>query len=474
MYDRLQTLTTEQLEQIHAASMNILQTTGVKFNLPEALALFRRHGFNVTDDIVRFTEAEVLRAVESAPSRFVVSARNPAHDAAIGGDDFVLLPTGGAPQIAGSDGGQRMATLEDLKTCCKLVQTSPVLGMGGIGSVQPGDIPAETSHLDTLLATIVMSDKPFVSSSSSGTTARNSFDMAAICWGGRHNIVDKVVTGVIINPLSPLQYAPEQALGLMEMARHGQFTAITNMVMAGSSGPLSLPGLLALENAEILAGLVLTQLAGPGAPVIYGTVSCTMDMRTGIGSVGSPETVIIASATTQLARYYNLPCRTGGISTDAHLPDAQAMAEGALLLSTAVRNGANFIPHSCGQMGSFISLSFEKWLMDEEFCAMLCRVLKPLEITAETLEVETINAVGAGGEYLTHPGTYAHFRDLYQPALHNRLDHQQWLQQGARDLSRIAAEALPRRLAQYEKPPIDAGLEEELVEFVRRKKKDYV
>ena len=138
--------------------------------------------------------------------------------------------------------------------------------------------------------------------------------------------------------------------------------------MSGTSGPISLPGSLALANAEILAGLVLSQLAGPGTPLIYGSVSAPADMRTVISAVGAPEAVVLASAVTQLARFYRLPCRTGGMLTNTHCPDAQAAVEGTLMMSTAVRNGANFIVHACGQLCSYISMSFEKWIIDEEMC----------------------------------------------------------------------------------------------------------
>ena len=132
-----------------------------------------------------------------------------------------------------------------------------------------------------------------------------------------------------------------------------------------------------------------------------------MDMKTTASAVGAPETVIIASATAQMARYYKLPCRAGGMLTDSHYPDAQALAESTLLLSTVVRNGANFIFHSCGQLGSFISMSFEKWLLDEEVCRMLRRVVTTMDVTMESIDVETIKSVGSDGNYLTHPSTFA-------------------------------------------------------------------
>ena len=176
------------------------------------------------------------------------------------------------------------------------------------------------------------------------------------------------------------------------------------------------------------------------------------------------------SATVQLAQFYRLPCRTGGILTDAHVPDAQALAEGTLLMSTAIRNGANLIIHSCGQISSFMALSFEKWLIDEEVCQMIRTVLGHVPVTAETLDVDTIKSVGVGGEYLTQPTTFERFRTLSQAGIFNRRAHSDWFQRGANRADGEAATHLTERLGDYEKPVIDEGLEKELNGYIGRKK----
>jgi trimethylamine--corrinoid protein Co-methyltransferase len=232
-----------------------------------------------------------------------------------------------------------------------------------------------------------------------------------------------------------------------------------------------LPGLLALANAEILAGLVLAQLAAPGIPVVYGSVSAPTDMRTIISAVGAPEAVALASAIIQIARYYQLPCRTGGMLTNAHCLDAQAAAEGTLMMTTAVRNGANFIYQACGQLGSYISMSFEKWLLDEEVCRTLRRTLIAMDITVDSIDVNTIKSVGSDGNYLIHETTFKHCRNLYRPQLFTRDDHQRWYQSGAKTVFEVAAEMLSKRLEAYRKPPIDEGLEQALCEYIAREKK---
>lgn len=469
--DRFQTLTRAELTMIHDASMDILKHTGICFNSPDATRLFKAHGFQTKGDHIFFSEEQIEKALETTVSKFTLHSRNPQHSVCVGEDAFICLPTGGAPNISTPSGEQRPATLEDYKTCCKLVQTSDQIAMGGCIMVQPRDIPPETAHLDMIAQYLLLCDKPLVGASNSGQAARDTLDLAGMVWGDKEVLRHKPVMASVVNAMSPLQYSQEQTDVIMEMAQYHQPVVITNMILAGASGPVSLPGLLALENAEILAGITLSQLVSPGAPVVYGSTSSQMDMKTFTGPVGAPEALILASATIQMARFYNLPSRTGGSLTDSHFPDAQALAEGGLILSTVIRNGANFIYHACGQMGSYISMSFEKWLIDEEIIANIRKILVPLSITPETIDVETIKSVGIGGQYLTHPLTFQQFKTLSQPLRFNRKNYQKWSQEGYQRIDQVACESLKERLNSYQKPPLDSSIEQEILAYVENRKK---
>ncbi len=471
MSNRLQKFTREELTRIHDASMDILTNTGICFNSAAAIALFKKHGFCTDKDIVYFTEERIRKALATTCPKFTLHARNPEHTVLVGEDNFICVSTGGAPNIATPSGEQRSATLADFKTCCKLVQTSDQIDMGGHIMVQPTDIPPDTAHLDMISNYLILCDKPVCGGSGSGRTAIDTLEMAGIVWGGKEILKQKPVMASVVNAMSPLQYSGDQAEVIIEMARYNQPVVITNMILAGASGPVTLPGLLALENAEILAGITLSQLVSPGAPVVYGSTSTQMDMKTSTGPVGAPEAVVIALATIQMAQFYHLPCRTGGSLTDAHCTDAQAMAEGSLMLSSVIQNGVNFIYHSCGQMGSYISMSFEKWLIDEEIIANIRQILRPLSITAETIDVEAIKTVGIGGQYITQPKTFQQFKTLSQPCLFNRKDYQKWSQGGKKHIDQIASEHLKKRLDFYKKPALDSHIEKALLDYVDKKKK---
>ena len=471
MYDRMQTLTRKELCRIHDASMQILNKTGVAFNEPEAIEIFNKSGFKTKGKTVFFSEEQVNNALKTSPARFKLTARNPEKSLCIGEDEWVFAPTYGAPFICERNGDQRPGTIADYDTICKLVHTSKHINMNGFKHIEPVDIPTETAYLDMLFSGMALCDKPFIGSTDTRQAAKDTIEMAGILFGGKEKLKEMPVVVGLVNPLSPLQFADEMAGSIIEYARYRQPVIIANMIMAGTSGPVKLPGLLALMNAEILAGLVLVQLAGPGTPVIYGTTSCPTNMQTGAAIIGAPETYIINSATTQLARYYSLPCRTGGSLTDAVVPDAQALAESVLSLSTSVRNGANFILHSCGMMGTYIGNSLEKWLIDEEVCGMVRGMMTPMEISEEEINVESIQAVGIGGNYLMDPTTLKNCRTaFYFTDLFNKQEQAKWKANGAKRIDERAAELLIERLAAYDIPQLETELENALLDYINTRK----
>lgn len=471
MYDRMQELTTAQMTQIHQASMALLQTTGIVINEQEALSIFKQHGYKVEGKTVFPTEAQIRKALSTVPSKFIIRARNPQKNVTIGEDSYAFLPGYGAPFIMTSEGVQREATMEDYDSFCKLIHTSKYLDMNGWMMVEPFDMPPETVHMDMMLSNMLLCDKPFMGSPVSRQGVLDGIEMAGILYGGKDQIIDQPVSISLINSLSPLQYSEEMAASLIELARHGQATIVASLIMAGASGPVTLAGVLALQNAEILTGIALSQLVREGVPVVYGSTSSAMDMKTGALSIGAPELSKNVNYTAQMARFYNIPSRSGGGLTDSLYPDAQAGAESALALYTSARNGINVILHACGILGSYIAMSFEKFMIDEEVCGMVRQMLKPIDITDESIDIDMIAKVGPGGQYLTNPKTFKLCRtEFFLPDLMARTNYDSWAGSGKKKIHQLADDKVSQRLAKYEKPDIDPAIELELTEYVNNRK----
>jgi len=255
MTDRMQVLSNGELTLIHDTSVEILADTGMNFNSEHVLDIFQHHGFKTDGTRVFITEKELRSALETVPSRFTIHARNPANNVTIGEDDFVFLPTGGAPNVVTAEGEMRPATLADYHNCCRLVQTSDQLDMNGMLMVQPTDIPAQVAHLDMLFADMALCDKAYVGTAMSRQSTSDCLEMAAIGCQGKENLKHHAVIATIVHAMSPLKFSADEAEAIIAMARMRQPLVITNMVMAGTSGPVSLPGLLALAQCRDSLGI---------------------------------------------------------------------------------------------------------------------------------------------------------------------------------------------------------------------------
>ena len=226
-------------------------------------------------------------------------------------------------------------------------------------------------------------------------------------------------------------------------------------------------GTLALQNAEVMAGIVLAQLVREGAPVIFGGVSSNAEMRNGTLSIGSPEMAINAAATAQMARYYRIPVRGGGAICDAKSPGAQAAYESMMNLLMARLSGINFVLHGAGILESFNCMSYEKFIIDDEMCGMVRRIQRGYEVNPDTLAFDVIEAVGPGGHYLDKDHTFDHFRtEFYQPRLSNRDDYVSWEASQAPRTITAAHERYKEILETYEPPELPADVEKDLLKFI--------
>ena len=464
MFTRMQTLAPSDIDKIHQASMALLKSTGIVFNDDECVDIFKKNGFRVEGKTVFPTEEQIMKALAQAPDRFVVKGLDPAKNVAIGGDDFALLPGYGAPFITEPGGGQRESLFSDYEKFVKLVATSKTINMNGFLMVEPSDCSPETAHLDMLLCGLLNCDKPLMGSPLSRQAARDCVELLAVAHGGKDKLMDAPATVSLCNSLSPLQFSEEMASSIVELARGGQAVCVAALIMTGSSGPITIPGVLALQNAEILTGITLAQLVRPGCPVIYGSTSSAMDMKSGSLSIGAPELSMFTSFTAQMARHYKLPCRSGGGLCDAMLADGQAGAESALALMNAINSGVNFVLHAAGILGGYISMSLEKFILDEEIAAMVTRIVRPTAFTEATIDLATIEKVGPGGHYLTEPNTFKLCRkEIYQTSLMNRGNFENWKSAGSLNLEQAATQKVEARLDSFKAPDFPASFKNDLV-----------
>lgn len=459
-------LTKEQVKLIHDETIKILEEVGMEFEYEPALEVFRTEGQKVEGNRVHFTKEFIEAKVKLAPSQFTLHARNPEHNLVCGGDNIIYMPGYGAPFIHDVDGNRRKTTMQDYDNFVKLAGASKNLHMTGGTVAEPQDIPDEIRHLKMLYSSIKNSDKCFMGSAEGRERAEDSIEVAAILFGGRDVIKKNPVLISLINSLTPLKYDERMLGAMMAYAEAGQAVVIASLVMAGSTGPAALAGTLALQNAEVLAGIALTQCINPGTPVVYGSTSALSDMHSGSLSIGSPECALFISASAQLARFYGVPSRSGGGLNDSKIVDAQAGYESMMTLMAASVTGINFVLHTAGILQYFMAMSYEKFIMDDEMAGILLHYMKGFTFDEEGMAFDVIAKVGPGGHFLTQKHTRKnHKREFRTPELSDRAAFESWSKEKL-DTNHKANKKWQEILASYVPPSLDENIDKKLLEFI--------
>ncbi|MFN2114017.1 MAG: trimethylamine methyltransferase family protein [Anaerolineales bacterium] len=459
-------LSPSDLDAIHQATMQILHDVGIRFPHQEALDIFKEHGCKVEDQLVFLEEKQIMDLIKDIPSQFTIQARNPDHHVTIGDGDPVFVPGYGAPFLIDPEQGKRVPSFEDYENLVRLSQVLPNQDMSGHLLVEPQDIPAEAAHLRMVEANIRLSDKAFIGSTEGKDGAQHTMDLIEILFGDP--TAGYYTTG-LINPLSPLGYSVDMTDALLIYARANQPAVIASLIMAGSTGPITLAGVLAQQNAELLSGIVLTQLVNPGLPVIYGSTSTNIDMKTGGLAIGSPELSLCIAAHGQLARHYGLACRAGGALTDSSTLDAQAGYESMFGLYTTLTSGIDFVLHAAGILSSYLAFSYEKFIMDDELCGMLRHFQRGLEVSPDTLAVDIIKNVGHDGHYLGQSHTIQRCRtEFWLPEIGDRTGMEAWWGGDQLDTAARSRQRWEELLASYTQPDLDQTIQKQLKEYIEK------
>lgn len=453
-------LSEAELMKIHRVSLDILEKVGIQVHSEEVLQIFKKHGARVEGSHVFISPKMVEDNLQEIPSSFALQSRNPKHNVVIGGELPVCTPAAGPVYIVEKEGERRKSTSLDAINVVKLTQTSDYLHMNAGITVIPTDIADEAMFTYMALITAIYTDKPLAGFASGTKPARESIEIASRILGtDSYNLIGT------INPTSPLIYDSSQLEGLLVYARARQPLCIASCGMAGTTTPTTLAATLAVTNAEILFGVILTQLISPGTPVIYGNTSSIIDMRHISFSIGAPELALLVAASAQLSRYYGIPFRGGGSLTDAKTVDVQAGYESMLSLSMTYLCGVDFVFHAVGILDSFLSFSFDKFIVDEEIGLMVRRYFRGIEVSDDTLAYDLICSSRASGHFLATAHTAENFRrEFFQPRISNRQHYTQWAQEkeGAGELGR---KSWQERLANYTVPDMEQGLKQELIRY---------
>jgi trimethylamine--corrinoid protein Co-methyltransferase len=461
----------QEVRRVHETCLRLLETVGVDFSFEPALEVLKKAGCKVEGQRVFFPPRLVEAQVAKAPAHYTLQARNPEKNVVIGGEHIAFIPCYGPPFVTDLDRGRRASTLEDYINFVKLGHASLSMDITGGMMAEPNDIPHERRNAEMMYASMRYSDKPFMGGAIGAEAARETIEMAAILFGcSEAELAEKRPIISILCARTPLAYDDRMLGAIMEYAKAGMPQLISSLAIAGATAPVTMEGTLVVQNTEVLAGIVLTQLIREGTPVVFAGSSSCSAMRYGTLSIGAPEMAVNTAATAQMARFYGIPSRGGGALSDAKLPDAQAGFEAMMSQLMATLSGVHFVLHSAGILEGYMVSSYEKFVLDDEICGMCKRIKRGERADEDRLAFELIRQVGPGGEYLTQKHTFQNFRkEIYANIVEEKDTYANWQQKGALSIDRRANQKWKEILKAYQEPQLAVETDKALRRYIERK-----
>ncbi|WP_375230636.1 trimethylamine methyltransferase family protein [Roseobacter sp. S98] len=465
-------MTAEQIARIDAASMDILENTGVVFRDDTALEDWRRAGADVRGERVHLDRGLVRELIATIPETFIYHARDPRKSLPFGADHAMFVPMTGAPYLRDLEDVRRNPTLEDLANFHRLSHMLPAMHSSAHHIVEPYDHPISQRHLRITYSSMKYSDKTFMGMTTSPKNAEDVMDMCAILFGADFLETHPVVTGNC-NGNSPLVW-DETMLGAMRaFCRRNQPVLCSPFVLGGANTPASVAPTVAQLNAEALSALAYTQVIRRGCPAIYGHYLSTVSMKSGAPMAGTPEISLMNLMIGQMARFYGVPWRSSTTLGGAKTFDAQAGYESASTLMALQMAGANYMWHAAGWNEAGMHCSMAKFVVDAEQCAMAYRMAEGIRWDDFDEGLAAVADIGPGGHYLGHPHTLENFqRAFFMPELFDNNSIEQWQAEGAVEVNERSLQRCRDMLNEYEEPELDAAVDEALRDYIARRERE--
>jgi len=431
-----QPLSEESRDRIHETVMRIFEEIGIEVNSNKAIELFRHTDAKVDqlNGRVLIPRDTVMDLVSKAPSEVILYGRDKKHDVILGGSR-VYAGTGGTALnvIDRKNGHKRVATLIDLKELAKLADSLDNIHIFML-PIYPSDVPVEKVDINRFFAGLDNSRKHIIGGVYTQEGIDQVIKMAQIIAGSSRKLRERPIISMITCSISPFKIDAIYGDMLVNIAKAGIPVVCPAEPLCGATAPVTLAGTLTVQIVDSLAGVIISQLANPGTPVIFGSVASSTSLHDLKYITGSVEMGLLNAAGAQMAQFYNLPFYATGGMTDSNVIDAQCGYESSITDLLCALAGANFIHDAAGLMEFALTMSYEKLVIDNEILGMVLRAVKGIEVNDDTLAFDVIKEVGPGGHFVSSKHTRSHMRnEHYEPTLSNRKLRERWEEQGSKD-----------------------------------------
>ncbi|MGD9225845.1 MAG: trimethylamine methyltransferase family protein [Desulfobacterales bacterium] len=467
----LNVLSTDQIEQIHLATLEVLERTGIRITHSKALELLDGAGADVNGSRVRIPARVVTEAIHTSPSRFALGKRN--------GDPAFLLEDNRSWYGAGLDcmdyldpftDVRRPFASEDCRVTASIANALPNYSWSMILGLT-ADVPADIADRVTAKQALTYCEKPLIFCCQEINSLHAIYDMAALIAGSEERFRQAPSIAAISSAISPLCYEDDTLEKVVFCAEKGIPQVLYPGLQAGATSPATFAGTIVQGSAESLGGLVVAQLVRTGAPVIYGALTTIMDMATAIFSYGAPEMSLMTAAMAQMAKHYNLPFfGTAGCSDAKFHNDPQAVIEATFSCLSSALSGANLV-HDLGLLDHSAVISPNYLVLVDEVLSMVNQYMRGILVNDETLALDLIDRVGPGGHYLEEAHTRHHFRDVWYSDLFERTNYAEWRKQGAIHFTERLREKT-RKLMNLNTEPLPTEISKEMDRMERQWRKE--
>ncbi len=468
-------LTQDQIHWIHDSSLTILERVGVEVPHPEMLARFADSGAQIDPHTkrVRIPADLVNRSLQQAGKQFTIYGRDLARHADFGQGKRIYNSTGGQAFWLDSIGGERRpSTLSDVATAASFCDRLKYIDIVG-AMADPPELPGYYRPVELMATLIKNTTKPILFWFNNRGTAKYVVEMLIALRGSEERAAQFPLCYPLLEPISPLRFPFDGIDILFETSRLNMPAVVAPMAQMGLSAPATIAGSLAQENAEILAGICVTQLIRPGMPVMYGGICHAFDMATTQIIFSGPEQTIFGVAMTQMGKQYGLPVYVNAGLTDSKRLDAQAGLEAAATLVMAAAAGADNFGH-VGVCGADQAASLDVLVLQHEVISFVESAMRKIEFSDGTLGLEEIEAVaGTRRTFLDRDHTLEHFhKELWVPTLLDRQYYQGWLEGGALSTEERCHQRKQQILRTRKPDPVAADLVNSLDEIVCEAKRE--
>ena len=456
-------LSKDDIESVHSASLDVLERTGVLVKNQGAIELLEGAGCAVDSNIVRMPADLVEESLRKAPPSFELKTRDGGGSLMVEGDSVIYNPGSAAIYFIDRESGEmRRAVSEDLAQMVRLVDALEHIRAQSTAIV-PEDVPEGISDLYRLYVILKNSTKPVVTGAFTKEGLLDMKRMLEAVVGGREKLARAPRAIFDCCPSSPLMWSDVTCQNLIDCAEQGIPAEIVPAPQMGATSPITLAGTLVQSNAEFLSGAVISQLAKPGAPIIYGGSWAGFDMKHCTARLGAVEAAIAACAAAEIGKHYGIPTHAYLGLSDSKAVDAQSGFESGLGITLAALSGINVVSGP-GMLACENCQSLEKIVIDNELCGTAYRLVEGVSFDIGTLATNVILKVGPGGHFLAERHTRENMmKEHFIPSeVLCRLSPDAWMKGGSKNTVDRARESVERVLGEHEPEPLPEEAEEEL------------